>query len=309
MGPKSVGDTPHGRLFLQPRQEPAQGDIPATVEPSRGEQVDVPYPPGRDNPVESHLARRTSPAGSHRHDTIRIHLPAPIVPWGRLVDLTATSGTGMPLAGDGQRPAADPSMLFGPDIREVFIVSGHQAFGHLATPLDNEHTLVEVQHALDDRDWAWHRVVIFPTGREWAEVGALILNGTQEQVCALALRHGQERVLRWDSDGLVSVPTQFDDHSRGEPATCLMLGRATVGCPMRFGDGSRTCIRQGGPWVSRSMQVAVVWEAHRALLVDALGCSVCGGGQVSVDGGPVAMVDLFTPSRHRGWQWAPRSDV
>jgi hypothetical protein len=84
----------------------------------------------------------------------------------------------------------------------------------------------------------------------------------------------------------------------------VVTAPALLGCPMRFG-ADAVCVRQGGPFVSRSIEVATFWERHRALLVSALGCSVCEGGVVDGNGRPIALVSSFVPSRRGGWQAGP----
>lgn len=69
------------------------------------------------------------------------------------------------------------------------------------------------------------------------------------------------------------------------------------------------CKRYGGPWTSSSMTAALVWETHRKMLVEALGCTVCHGGPVAM-GSPGGSRDLFVPTREGGWQWgSPRLTV
>ena len=59
------------------------------------------------------------------------------------------------------------------------------------------------------------------------------------------------------------------------------------------------------PFGSRAITAATLWEKHRALLVSALGCAVCGGGVVDGNGRPIPLVSSFVPSRRGGWQSGP----
>ena len=67
-------------------------------------------------------------------------------------------------------------------------------------------------------------------------------------------------------------------------------------------------MRAGGPFTSTSMRAALVWEHHRALLVEALGCAICAGGNVASQGRPYGVSDMITPSRQGGWAWGPPRD-
>src|SRR6478609_1126220 len=47
-----------------------------------------------------------------------------------------------------------------------------------------------------------------------------------------------------------------------------------------------------GPFTGSSMRAALVWEHHRAMLVAALGCSICAGGNVATQGRPYGITDM-----------------
>ena len=104
----------------------------------------------------------------------------------------------------------------------------------------------------------------------------------------------------WGQDGCDGLA---DDVVDGPPVA-VATSPALLGCPMRFG-AEAVCVRVGGPFGSRAIAAAVSWEAHRSLLVSALGCTVCEGGVVDGNGRPIAVVSLFVPSRRGGWQAGP----
>jgi hypothetical protein len=108
----------------------------------------------------------------------------------------------------------------------------------------------------------------------------------------------------WDEQGIRTIATGLADDVVDGPPVAVATSSALLGCPMRFG-ADPVCVRQGGPYVSRSIEVASFWEKHRALVVSALGCGVCQGGVVDGNGRPIAGVSSFVPSRRGGWQVGP----
>ncbi len=261
------------------------------------DQFVVEPPPARGD--ESGLLRHPPSvpvAESYRSNWVRVW---PDGPGGRVVDVEPAPGT-----------VSDARLaVFGAEAATVFVVSGQHAFGRPSTRADNAETLRRLIGRLDIQHWVWSPATTFDPGRQWVEEGVVIRGADTDEVCDLARRHGQDLVLRWDADGLAPVVTRagVELPSNGVPVP-VRIAPARTGCPLRGGvDG--WCVQQGGPWTSGSITASLVWETHRAMLVDALGCQVCEGGPVTV-GAPLGATDLFTPSRRGGWQWgSPRTEA
>lgn len=255
-------------------------------------QVRVPYPPRRHNsPPEPPRPAPTEPvADSYRHNIIRIHLP------GNAIELIPGD---VHLVGEtGTAPT---------DAVPVHVVSGCNAFGDLAGQHDNAATTAALYEDLEQRGWEYHRAAVFPPGRGWVETAAAIHGVDLQPVLDLARHHGQEAVQTWDQDGLRATPTGAGPADVAELGPAPVSARpADLGCPMRLQDRATACVREGGPWVSASMEAALVWEHHRQMLVAALGCAVCAGGDVTTNGRPLGLTGLYTPSRRGGWQWGER---
>ena len=260
--------------------------------PPKPEQVQVPYAPHRDDPGKRRF--REPPAmsvqESYRHNTIRINVRGEFP-----IDVTP--------AGEGAAFSADPGTIFGTE-SPVWIVSGCNAFGRLSTVEDQAATTEVLHEQLDVMGWIWHPAVLMAPGREWVETGAVVLGASQDEIVSKALRHGQEAVLLWDERGISVVATGLSDDVVDGLPVAVRTSPARLGCPMRCG-ADVMCARQGGPFGSRAMAVATLWEQHRALLVSALGCSVCEGGVVCANGRPMAISSTYVPSRRGGWQWGP----
>ena len=272
-----------------PEQTQPQPQPPEQPRPS---QVRVPYPPHPNDPGERRFREKpaASVQDSYRLNTIRVALPglAPIE---------------VIFAPEGQTTSVDPRTVFGAE-SPVWIMSGCNAFGRLSTSEDQATTTEILHERLDSRGWTWYPAVLMAPGREWVETGAVVLGQSRDEIVSTALYHGQEAVLLWDESGVRTVATGLADDVVDGPPVSVATSPALLGCPMRFG-AEAVCVRVGGPFGSRAIAAAVSWEAHRSLLVSALGCTVCEGGVVDGNGRPIAVVSLFVPSRRGGWQWGP----
>lgn len=200
-------------------------------------------------------------------------------------------------------PSDGPGVLFSAT-QEVFLVSGQHSFGRPSTRAENAETLRRLRWLLDFQGWTWCPSTVLAPRRDWVEQGAVVREARLDEVIDLARRHGQDVILRWDADGLAPVVTRSGtDLAGAETPVPVRVEPARTGCPFRDGVDD-WCVQYGGPYTRSSRIAALVWETHRAMLVDALGCQVCGGGAVSV-GSPMGATELFTPSRQGGWQWGP----
>ncbi|MBK7820492.1 MAG: DUF3293 domain-containing protein [Tessaracoccus sp.] len=175
------------------------------------------------------------------------------------------------------------------------------AFGRPTTRTDNAQSLHQLRWRLDFHEWDWCLTVSTSPDRQWVEGGALIRGVDEDEVLDLALFHGQAVVLRWDQTGLTALPTMAGVDVGNPTPVPVRIAPALTGCPLRGGaDG--VCKMYGGPWTRSSISAALMWQRHRAMLLDAFGCDVCQGNGGD---GPVGAIDLFVPTRDGGWQYGP----
>jgi Protein of unknown function (DUF3293) len=269
--------------------------MPAQTQPQpRPSQVKVPYPPDRYDRDEGRLRDElaVSVQESYRRNTIRVALPG-----AAMIDVVPAA------AGHQVTSSVAPATIFGAE-SPVWIVSGCNAFGRLCTLGDQAATTEVLVEQFDSNGWTWHPAVLMDPGRQWVETGAVVLGPSRDEMVSKARYHGQEAVLLWDELGIRTIATGLADDVVDGPPVAVATSSALLGCPMRFG-ADAVCVRQGGPYVSRSIEVATFWEMQRALLVFVLGCSLCRGGVVDGNGRPIAVVSSFVPSRRGGWQAGP----
>jgi Protein of unknown function (DUF3293) len=269
--------------------------MPEQTQPQpKSSQVKVPYPPDRYDRDDGRFREEpeVSVQESYRRNVIRVALPGTA-----MIDVVPADG------GDRAVSSVDPATIFDA-ASPVWIVSGCNAFGRLCTLGDQAATTAVLLEQFDSKGWTWHPAVLMDPGRQWVETGAVVLGPSRDEMVSMARYHGQEAVLLWDEHGVRTIATGLADDVVDGPLVAVATSSASLGCPMRFG-AEAVCVRQGGPYVSRSIEVASFWEKHRALLVSALGCSVCQGGVVDGNGRPIAVVSSFVPSRRGGWQAGP----
>lgn len=274
----------------------SEPSFPPESRPFPEGQIRAVEPPKRYSEDEpDRRAPRVPIAESYRHNSIRVW---PTI-HSRVLDIVPSPGT----------PSDGPDVIFGPSDEVVHVVGGHNAFGRACTPDDNVETLARLAGLLDLQRWTWSPATVFPQPADWVEQGALIRGAEQDEVIELARWHGQGVILRWDCSGLAPVDTDPQPTSPvSQDPVPVIVRPARLGCPMQ-GGVEDWCKRYGGPWTSSSMTAALVWETHRKMLVEALGCTVCHGGPVAM-GSPGGSRDLFVPTREGGWQWgSPRLTV
>lgn len=262
--------------------------FPTTPRPTPADQIWVPEPPRRTDPADPERVAPSVPVDeSYRVHEMRLW---PQGPDELPLDL-------VPMPGE---PSDPPSAAFGEGAGTVFFVSGNQAFGRPTTREDNTQSLERLLGRLTIEGETWCPATIQAPDRRWVEQGALLRDIGQDAAREIGRRFGQDVVLRWDAEGL--TPVDAREGSDLQPGISVQVRPARLGCPMR-GGVEDWCKRYGGPWTSNSRVAALVWESHRAMLLQALGgCSVCHGGPVDW-GRPGGAVDLFTPTREGGWHW------
>ena len=157
-----------------------------------------------------------------------------------------------------------------------------------------------------DAELVQHRpAASYAPDRSWVE-GCVVIEGmVDDGAASLGRAWGQAAVVRFDADGVHVIPTGLVDlEAVSLPGWVVRPARTT--CPMRRdGESGQRCRNPGGPWVSRSMEVSLVWEEHRKLLTGFLGCGVCRDGvQPSLGvGRAIGLGDLYVANRWGGWQF------
>ncbi|HET7304095.1 MAG TPA: hypothetical protein VFJ12_06035, partial [Segeticoccus sp.] len=231
------------------------------------QQVRVPYPPvlGGGRPVSGAEERRGTLRRPHPVAWQESFARQAVRLW---VDVGAVDLVPAPRGSASARPSG---VLAEGDV--AYVVTGTSVFGRLSTLREGRETTRALRDDLDVRHWLWRLASVFDPQRWWAQAGAVVTdpNVTEEDVDGLAARLGQGAFLRWDERGLTCVPTGVGGRDYPRVPVPVQAFPAQSGCPIRFG-ASAQCKPEGGPWVSASVSAALVWEHHRCLLVEALGC-------------------------------------
>jgi hypothetical protein len=123
--------------------------------------------------------------------------------------------------------------------------------------------------------------------RSWLEDVLVVTGISQVDVVTAAREAGQPTVVAWvtsaDSGQLTLVPTGLRDDVTPRTRTYVEEVVPPT-CPMRTDRAiGERCSMYGGPFGSAAISAAALWQTHRQLLLDRLGCDACADGN-----GPIA---------------------
>lgn len=138
---------------------------------------------------------------------------------------------------------------------------------------------------------------VFGQTSQWVEP-AVLVQGSEEEVVDLARHLGQLAVVRL-LPGVARVIGVEDQGLAMEfPLGAHVL--PTPPCPMSLGvEVTLPVKREGGPWVSRSMEVAAMWQTHFAITHRLAPCAVHSGNRIAITepGSAIALAEVVPSSR------------
>ncbi|GAB2488988.1 hypothetical protein GCM10027030_23900 [Luteococcus sediminum] len=123
----------------------------------------------------------------------------------------------------------------------------------------------------------WNRAARWAPSLDWAKPGVMVHGLGDERMRELAEALGLQVWLQVCPNGLRVC--SGDGRLDWLPRAAVVVREATLGCPLRAGLDD-FCVPRGGPWTSQSRVAFMMWQQHRRMLVEALGCGVCHGGEV-----------------------------
>lgn len=248
--------------------------LPPFPRPIPADQVHVGYV--RPTPGQGELAPRPTLVESYRLGNLRVWSDA-----GQAVDLlprvetepnlpmTEPSPSTAELVEAPSRPTAEPveapiHLVFPANTLSPCSDAEAEAHQWLRTVVEN-------------RGVDWTRAARWSPSLDWAQPGVAIRGLDEDAMLLLAVELGLDVWLRWDDFG-VRVRSG-DETLAWLPAARVSLREVRPGCPLRSGVDD-FCTPWGGPWTGQSRAAWVMWQRHRRMLVTALGCGVCHGGEV-----------------------------
>jgi len=118
-------------------------------------------------------------------------------------------------------------------------------------------------------------VVALQRESQWVEPMLLVPGITSEAAREMAVKLGQPVVVAVGEDRISVV--QVDGTPRVGGYAWKLVPLLQAPCPMSLlCDGTEAPKREGGPWVSRSMAVAGMWQLHQSYSHSLLACKPCG---------------------------------
>lgn len=195
------------------------------------------------------------------------------------------------------------------------LVSAWNPHGVPSTLTENLAHSVELANAVADAGGEVRDVcATMPPNRAWVE-DSLVVRGLAPRVLVeLAKNFGQPAVSLIGMDSITIAPTGLTDEVH---LVTLEYDEVPLGttCPMRTDElpGAR-CARHGGPWISASQIASGIWDTHRQLLLDRLGCVPCDNGSrptlgpFGKPGPPTCGCHVRLASRYGGYVWGTPRD-
>lgn len=225
-------------------------------------------------------------------------------PDGRLADVIPTQPDTSPAPGEPPDAAVATTFLFE---SAIHILGYWSPDGVRATREVNEAGREGAQRLATAHGIETRPAATFARDGCWAEPALLLIDATDDIAAAMARELGQPAVTRWNERGLTVLPAD-GTAPPSETRSCHWRTMTTPTCPMLCGAAQgQYCRTRGGPWVGASMHAALFFQAHRSLMTSLLGCGTCDDGTARLPdtkGTPIAIVDLYVPSRYRGWTTA-----
>ncbi len=237
--------------------------LPPFPRPIPDDQIHVGYrlsPDGR-NPV---APRRPDLETSYRHQHLRLW-PAGS---GGPIDLVSHSG--------GPKHQSDaPAEIFGAGAAPLILFPRSSAVP--GSDEDREAT-ADLFTLLDAVKTPWTRASRWSPTLDWAQPGALLVHPNKERIVDVLDDLLPVECLEWTGLGLGLI--RIDASLTWLPRSSVEVRKTAPGCPLRSG-ADDFCTPWGGPWTSQSRVAFGMWQRHRKMLTDALGCRVCDGGPVN----------------------------
>ncbi len=140
-------------------------------------------------------------------------------------------------------------------------------------------------------------IVAIQRESKWLEPMFLVSGISAEEAWAIGRDLGQPVVVSFHGDRLAVDQTDGLRRAGGYRFQVLVLPEAP--CPMSLGyETTHSPKREGGPWVSRSMEVAGIWQLHFADSHQLLACHPCEKRQED-KGSAILLERWFPASRYK----------
>lgn len=188
----------------------------------------------------------------------------------------------------------------------VHLLTAWSPRGEAGTFREFQRLHAQLRAGLDERGAILGEATAVASDGNWFEPQVIAASLPDEAAVELALEHGQAAAIAWEGDEVTVLPTGLREEVVREifPVTLHRLPSAT--CPVRADiDPEGRCVRWGGPWVSASIHAAALWQDHRAVGIQLLGCDSCDGGRRE-DWGAVQLASQVLVSRYGNATWRPR---
>jgi hypothetical protein len=114
----------------------------------------------------------------------------------------------------------------------------------------------------------------------WVEEALIVRDISDEEAARVAAGHGQPALWRWDGHVLTVLRSGDGRALASVRTSARSLASRPCVRPHNQPDPAQPCVRPGGPWTGRSIEVAAEWTRDRYVLLGVLGCDICDHGML-----------------------------
>jgi hypothetical protein len=169
--------------------------------------------------------------------------------------------------------------------------------GRPSTPHEREILRERAGELIRNQGLELFDIVAIHQHSQWLEPMLLVPEMTREVAQQIAHELGQEFFTQLGND--YHSVHQVDGKERGRIYRYELLEMAVAPCPMNLGpETDHSPNRAGGPWVSRSMEVAAQWQVHFRDSHSLLACVPC-QTRPAEKGQPITRLTLVPASRYK----------
>lgn len=192
----------------------------------------------------------------------------------------------------------------------VHLLTAWSPRGEAGTFREFQRLHAQLHAGLDERGAILGEATAVASDGSWFEPQVIAASLTDDAAVGLASEQGQAAAIAWEGGEVTVLPTGLRQEvvRKSFPVTPQRLPSAT--CPVRADvDPEGRCVMWGGPWVSASIHAAALWQDHRAVGIQLLGCDSCDGGRREdwgAGGSAVQLASQVLASRYGNATWRPR---
>ncbi len=192
----------------------------------------------------------------------------------------------------------------------VHLLTAWSPRGEAGTFREFERLQAQLRVGLDERPSVLGDATAVASNGSWFEQQVIAASLTDDAAVELARQQGQAAAVAWEAGEVTILPTGLRPDVVPEAVSVNVYRLPSATCPVRKdADPKGRCVMWGGPWISASIHAAALWQEHRRVGIELLGCDSCDGGRRydwGAEGRAVQLAGQVLASRYGNATWRPR---